>query len=292
MNTNGPTATHTCLLVLLALGASSTLAQLPVFTDIPANESAPGADLIPFHDAIDSPARQFENEPAANTRFTLNPVVNTVSACDNGCYCITWTFSSGAYVEVRCPGESTSRSGWSHDGGPADGSSGSWTGDGRQTAPPDPLPGMPVTGLASNHLTQAKGAATTRLRGTLADTHIFEPDACTELFANSPLEMRGIDVLSSIIWRDGTGVKDANNYEVCSSADAWTMIPSNGQHARVVFICPGNFNVGDKNRRAVVLIHEALHVAGQVEDKTGTVGPEDPPTTAQITANVKAACGL
>ncbi|HEX7829230.1 MAG TPA: hypothetical protein VF787_06215 [Thermoanaerobaculia bacterium] len=227
-----------------------------------------------------------------SARFALNPVVTMVSACDNGCYCITWISGSSAWVEVRCPTDGIGRSGWSHDGGPADGSSGTWTGDGRQITAPQSLPGMPLSGTTYSNFTNAKGLATTKLRGTLVDTHVYEPNACTELFDNSPMEMRGIDVLATIIWRDGTGVRDADNNLVCSTADAWTMIPPDGQHARVVFICPNNFNTGDRNRRAAVIIHEALHVAGQLEDKTGTVGPGDPPTTGQISANVKAACSL
>jgi hypothetical protein len=151
---------------------------------------------------------------------------------------------------------------------------------------------MPLSGTTSLNFTTAKGVATTKLRGDLVDTHIYEPNQCTELFANSPMGTSGIDVLGTITWRDGTGVKDADNNVPCNNADAWTQIPPDGRHARVVFICPSNFNSGTRNRRASIIIHEALHVAGQLEDSSGTVGPGNPPTSGQITANVTAACGL
>ncbi len=38
------------------------------------------------------------------------------------------------------------------------------------------------------------------------------------------------------------------------------------------------------------MIHELLHVAGQMENLTVTVGPGDPPTTAQIQQIVEEAC--
>lgn len=143
-------------------------------------------------------------------------------------------------------------------------------------------------------VTNATKAAIDKVRGTKitdegTNKGTFEPNQCTDMFNNSPLGLKGGYLLGSyIIWRDGTGVRDADDMDVCATGvPAWTTCCS---HSPVVFICPGKFNQLSATDRYLTLIHEALHVAGQMEDKDSTVGPNDPPSSTQIGSDVKSAC--
>jgi hypothetical protein len=214
-----------------------------------------------------------------------------ISQCGD-CYCITWTYSGGAIIEVRCPADSGSPSGWQIGTNPPDGSSGSWDGNGTRKDPPDTLPGMPLAGTNKQLADQAKSNAIVKLKGDKVEDMKgqYEPNACTALFDNAPLSMSGLEMVSTYIsFRDGTGVRDAAGDVPCNTAAAWTLCC---EHDPVVFICPAQFNLLSSRARTAVIIHEAMHVAGQMEDRNGTVGPGDPPSSGQIDANVKAACGL
>lgn len=219
-----------------------------------------------------------------------------IARCDD-CYCITWQSGGDVWIEVRCPVDDTGRvvgtPGWRKGDQPADGSSGSMGGDGSQKEAPPTLPGMPLSGTDKQLTDQAKSAATVKLRGTRIEDMkgVFEPNQCTELFDNSPLNMRGLDLLDYVIFRNGTGVRDPNDSSrvPCTTFAAWTTCCT---HDRVVYVCPSNFNSMSRDARTAVLIHELLHVAGQREDLTNTSGPDDPPTTSQIQTIVKNACGL
>jgi hypothetical protein len=212
------------------------------------------------------------------------------------CVCITWITGGGATVEVRCPANGGSPSGWSTSGDPrdADGGDGSFGGSGNPSTLPSTLPGTVLNPTTGQNVNNAKNAAIQKLRGTkIVDEGTpkgtFEPNACTNLFLNSPLGMTGGQILGSYVtFRDGTNVKDSNNVNVCATnVPAWTTCCN---HDRIVYICPGSFNSMSANDRMWTLIHEALHVGGQLEDKDTTVGPNDPPNSSQIGADVKKAC--
>jgi hypothetical protein len=154
---------------------------------------------------------------------------------------------------------------------------------------------MPLSGATLTNVSQAKNAAVLKTRGE----HVTDegtnkgtwlPTACTDLFLNSPLGRTGASLLGNyIVYRDGTGVKDAAGVDVCGSntVAAWTKCC---EHDPVVFICPSRFNSSSASDRVKYLIHEALHVGGQSEDKNGSVGPDDPPNSTNINDIVDAAC--
>lgn len=133
-------------------------------------------------------------------------------------------------------------------------------------------------------MTKVRGEKVADMKG------VWEPTECTDLFAANPLGKTGAYILGNyIVFRDGTGVKDAADVNVCAtgSVSAWTKCC---QHDPVVFICPSEFTDLSPSQRSTKLIHEALHVAGQFEDQDGSVGPGDPPNPSQIDAIVNGAC--
>jgi hypothetical protein len=217
------------------------------------------------------------------------------------CVCISWTTSGGATIEVRCPTGGSGLSGWATGGDPdnADGTRGSYSGSGQKQTPPSSLPGMPINSTTGMKLTPAKNEAIKRLKGDIETGDdgkpLVIPNKCSELFANSPMssttnQYPGAQLLGNyIIFRDGTGVKDAQNRDRCAEGvAAWTTCCL---HDPVVFICPNQFNNASYENRIKYVIHEALHVAGQLEDGNGTTGPGDPPNSGQISSNVADACG-
>jgi len=152
---------------------------------------------------------------------------------------------------------------------PPDGSGGTWQGSGSLQPPPSPLPGNVLSGAADMAVRSAKGSAVTKLRGEKVPDmkNTWLPTKCTDLFANAPLGRRGADLLGrDLIFRDGTGVRDSNNIDVCATGTAslWTQCC---QHYPVVFVCSSFPNLSTK-QRITKLIHEAMHVAGQLEDRT------------------------
>jgi len=109
--------------------------------------------------------------------------------------------------------------------------------------------------------------------------------SCSVLFEHSPLGLTGGAILGSYaIFRYDAGTVPGS---ICSAQTfAWV----NGSlGSRVIFICPSFFNIAPPDS-SYMLIHELLHVAGQMENLTVTVGPGDPPTTAQIQQIVEDAC--
>ncbi len=99
--------------------------------------------------------------------------------------------------------------------------------------------------------------------------------------------LHGAYILGSyIVWRYGEGVTDSRGNVPCTISTAWTECCT---HRKYVFICD-SFARLTPEERTITVIHEALHVAGQKEDRTTSFGPGDPPTSSQIQANVRAAC--
>lgn len=142
----------------------------------------------------------------------------------------------------------------------------------------------------AGYVANANQTAQVRVKGDKDPySNFWLPDECTALFSNSPLGMNGYSLLNSYItYRHGEGVQDANGKVPCSEGNAaWT---SCCDHKKYVFICNSFANLS-MSERANVLIHEAMHVAGQREDQTGTVsGPSDPPNTTQIQDMVRSVC--
>jgi len=111
---------------------------------------------------------------------------------------------------------------------------------------------------------------------------------CSALFEGSPLGREGADLIQNyVVFRDGTGVKAPDGTKPCDAdVRAWTTY---GKHSPVVYLCD-SFSTTNNTEAAYYLIHETLHVAGQMEDKDSAFGPGEPPNTAQIQAVVKDAC--
>ena len=217
----------------------------------------------------------------------------TVTLCGNGCICIDYDYGSGSYVEVRCepdtgnwvntpPGEGER---------PPDGP-GSFGGSGTTKSLPNPLPGNPLTSQQVVKLNVAKNKAITKLRYyRIPDIYppVNVPTTCSALFDNSPLGKTGVEILNEYsAFRNGEGVQNASGAKPCdnSSVGAWTTCCD---HDRVVYLC-GSFAGASTSYASTLLIHEALHVAGQMEDSSTTTGPGNPPTTNQLTKSVEAAC--
>jgi hypothetical protein len=213
--------------------------------------------------------------------------------CGSSCVCITWISGASAYIEVRCPTEGGS--GWtSGSGGTPDGSSGSWGGSGNPASPPTPLPGNVLDPTTLNAVNGAKQSAISKVRGERVSDPgtpkgTWLPTKCTDLFLNSPLGYTGAYLLGNyLVYRDGTGVKDTAGVDQCAlGRAAWTTCC---QHDPIVYICSTQFTRLSPDDRAKILIHEAMHVGGQQEDKNGSVGPGDPPNTGQISDAVNNAC--
>lgn len=159
-------------------------------------------------------------------------------------------------------------------------------------SPPDPLPGTPLTPLQVAKLDSAKSQATAKLRFyRVPDLYppTFVPTTCTELFENSPLGKSGIDLLLNYaVFRNGEGVTATNGSTPCdrSGVSAWTTCCS---HSPVIYICD-EFASRSVSVATTTIIHELLHVAGQLEDGTSGAGPGNPPTSSQINDAVNAAC--
>lgn len=154
------------------------------------------------------------------------------------------------------------------------------------------MPGTELTGATWMAFDRAQDVAVAKLRGEKVDgvKGQWLPNRCTDLFAGSPLGYPGGYLVGTYIkYRNGTGVKDDNNKDVCATGtvSAWTKCCV---HYPVVFICPSHFMRLTEEGRALKLIHEALHVAGQPEDTNSTTGPGNPPNPGQLDEAVRKAC--
>lgn len=216
-----------------------------------------------------------------------------VYLCQVSCLCISWDAGGGSYFEVRCDEGGSVPAGWATGPGSAgDGSGGSWLGTGTAGSAPSPLPGMALSGATNMAVQSARSTAITKLRGEKVPDMkgVWESTQCTRLFTGNPLGEPGAQILGSyVIFRDGTGVRNENNVDVCATGNVsvWTKCC---QHDPVVFVCPSQFIGLSPSQRITKLIHETLHVAGQFENTNGGVGPGDPPNPSQIDAVVDEAC--
>lgn len=94
-------------------------------------------------------------------------------------------------------------------------------------AAPSPLPGNPLSTETQMYVSSAKAKAVEKLRGEKVPDMkgVWEPNECTNLFLNSPLGKKGAYLLGSyVVFRDGTGKKDAQGIDQCTTGTvaAWT----------------------------------------------------------------------
>ncbi len=221
--------------------------------------------------------------------FVLNLVVGYraeahLSRCsfDPSCICITWSFESGSTIEIRCPESSGSPDGWA---APAQNPNtrpdivdgrGSFNGSGEFDGPAF-LMGSDTTFSQDRKLTAGKRIALRKLQ---------EHETCRSLFANSPLTENPEWLLSKIQWRNGQNAPESTCDEPESVA---THVGQS--HNIQVLLCPNFVNLND-GQAAVIILHEALHVAGQRENGDGSVGPGNPPGSASISRAVADACEI
>jgi hypothetical protein len=152
-------------------------------------------------------------------------------------------------------------------------------------------PGTILTGEDWAAMDRARKAAFAKLRREKmldAPPGSYEPNDCADLFNEAPWSENGAYIVNNYaVYRNGEGVTDHEGNVPCSEgANAWTRCCN---HSKYVFLC-ARFKSLPAGEMARVLIHEALHVAGQNEDHTYTVSATDAPTTSQISDAVRAVC--
>ncbi|HEX9981967.1 MAG TPA: hypothetical protein VGF69_01765 [Thermoanaerobaculia bacterium] len=163
-------------------------------------------------------------------------------------------------------------------------------GSGTPVAAAAPHPGNPLDQATQLALNSGIDLADVKLMGEFdPDLRRYVSNECTELFLESPLGRSGRSLLNGYVaFRSGTGVRDSAGAVPCNgSAAAWTNCCS---HSPYIFICDSRFNEMSRTQRALVIIHELLHVGGQREDKNTTVGAGDPPNSPQISDAVAKSC--
>lgn len=219
------------------------------------------------------------------------------TGCDGpaqgNCVCILWIGDLQSWMELRCPiGEDYVTENPPDDGYP-NGGNGSMGGTGVALPPPSQLPGNPLKTLQIAKLNTSRPVAITKMRRQRASDPSLPPGTtlattCSALFEGSPLGREGADLIQNyVVFRDGTGVKAPDGTVPCNAdTRAWT---TSGFHDPVVYLCD-SFATTNSTEAAYYLIHETLHVAGQMEDRDSAFGPDEPPNTAQIQAVVRDAC--
>ena len=200
---------------------------------------------------------------------------------DPACTCIEWTWDSGTEIEIRCPDEG--ESGWAHrspTGGTPDiiDPNGSFRGNGLLAG------ATPQSGEASR---DQKAKITEAMKDAIQTLQTIQE--CAALFANSPLPLDGVTVLNKIKWLDGQHIQPFNRCDEPDGRPAYYASP--GQHVPQIYVCDAITDFSDE-AAATLLIHEALHVAGQGEDGTSHAGPGNYPGSLGISFVVADACNL
>ena len=202
---------------------------------------------------------------------------------DPRCTCIEWTWNDSTMFEIRCPDEGAGGNGWARRS-PSGGSpdivepGGSFRGNGQLAG------SVPQAGSASHDqmvlINSAMSLAIQKLRNV--------PE-CAALFDNSPLPLSGETVLRKIDWLNGQSVQQFNR---CTEPDGPAAYYADvGKHVPRIYVCD-RIDRYTRQGLATLLIHEALHVAGQGEDWSPTAGPGDYPNAVGISFVVGDACNL
>lgn len=210
------------------------------------------------------------------------------------CVCVMWTTNEGGWFEMRCPGGAN----WTTDPLeplPGNPNGGSWGGTGQPPSPPAQTPGSPLNATVANAVEAARLDAIAEARRERwcdeFDCYWLNTE-CSELFGGSPLGLTGGQLLGSYItFRSGEGYMDpvSQSYP-CTANSQWAAFAFNTSHSPYVMICDRFMDLSENDRTAI-LLHEALHVGGQLEGLGGT-GPGQAPTSEEITDRIKQACGL
>ena len=225
---------------------------------------------------------------AASFLFLMLPFsaeAATVEFCGEGnsCICITWSRASGDYIEVRCPhvnGWTNNRASWNDATGTLVNEDGSWGGNGTMQDPTSgELEGSTVSGLLSIKVIDAIAKA----------GELLQEPKCRKLFDGAPLTTNPTNlILENMIKRNGEGVEGPGGVTPCdsSSIKVWTTCCS---HTPVLYFC-NSFSSVNALQAGRLIIHEALHVAGQRENSSASAGPNDPPNPSGINSAVSKAC--
>lgn len=202
------------------------------------------------------------------------------------CVCVDWDVEGGGYIEVRCPPGGNTSGGWLRGNSAGPGWSptdlvnpnGTW--DPNQQFKFPSFLGTTLEPEMATAVTTAKKVALYRLEN--------DPE-CAALFANNPLNKTPRQILSAISWRDGQYMKDGHGRNICDQGVIFAFTSQEAGHAEV-YICPV-FDQLDAASQAAVVIHEALHVAGQTEERgSNASGPGNEPSSWQISNLVAKAC--
>ena len=199
---------------------------------------------------------------------------------DPACICIEWSWDAGSEIEIRCPAEGAG-DGWARS--PVNGHpdiidpGGTFRGDGRLSG--DTPQAGEVRGDTMNRIRNAKDRALTALQ--IPECAAFE---------NSPLPLSGETIVQMISWLDGDAVQPFNRCDEPDGPAAYYRSP--GRHVLQIYVCQDPLNEFTPGGLATLVIHEALHIAGQTEDGTRPASPSDPPNSFAITYVVAQACNL
>lgn len=209
------------------------------------------------------------------------------------CICVAWWDFVTATLEEeapRCP------PGQAPPPPPTPPTVNTWGGPGILPGGTNPAPGSPIPSGSSMESMWARGRTLAiekvrRIREPGSSPPLFLPNACFDLFAGNPTGKTGGDLLANyIIPRYGQNMPGSP----CSRPGVYAFSKSAatlGAHRPYVYLCDRFTESGRTSQSsAETLIHEALHVAGQLEDDDGSIGPGDPPNSTNINDAVKAAC--
>lgn len=195
--------------------------------------------------------------------------------------CIDWEADRGAFLEVRCPSREPSNY-WARRGAPETPISrgaGTFLGTYSLSEKIRPYPGEVLRGALRSRFLAAHQKALNLLR---------YDDECRKLFEGNRLGLHPVGLMmEKIEYRNGEDAKSGRRRPCKEGIGAW--VPSYREHSPYVMLCSG-FRHLETLDAARLLVHEALHVAGQAEDRNGTVGPGDPPSSAKIDELVQRAC--
>ena len=212
----------------------------------------------------------------------------TASRCgkQNECVCIDFSLDGGSYIEVRCPSVGGWVPGDTYSGEPADiiDQTGSYQGNGRLL---DIIPrAQELPPSLNNYLGSIKPTSKTKLT--------YDKD-CKNLFEQSPVDkvsnLSGLEIFNKIDFRYGENFTMSDGFRPCSIG-ATAFVDPNRMHEPQVFLCDKFFGQ-PKEAAAGILIHEAMHIAGQGENSSsGGADPWKDPHSYAIRQVVASACDL
>ncbi len=201
------------------------------------------------------------------------------------CTCVDW----GAHFDIRCPAITDWRELGDPPNPPPERNTNVGPGGPTGNPPGRDLDGYPIL-RDFFKIAKATALARGKLSAMLPKSHPdYEPTDCMELFAPyGPKSSNGKWLINQFIeFRLGEGVQ-SNGIAPCSGGSmphAWSLHAGSGYP--YVFLCDRFANLPLKEA-AVIIIHEALHVAG-LEESPAT---PNRPTSQEIQNQVRQTCNL